>query len=162
MSERRRLLYLSTLVLVMLDTLRHAFSHGSRFLDISMWIMEFLVVILIAYEVGTTVWHKRKMRRRLARLFALLASGQNLQKAAPFRHDDAYTKNWIVDVGKWIREATESLDGYSHQAATAFSQVKKSHPHQPGINSVAGETYGDLLQYLENLRGIMEKPDVYY
>ena len=61
-----------------IDTLRHMFEHNSRFLELSLWVMEVLIVSMIAYEVGAAVLHKWQTKRRFKQLYKLMQEGQTL------------------------------------------------------------------------------------
>lgn len=63
LTPRRRILFLLTTGLIMLDTLRRIFE-GTRPIDTIMLIIELLVLLLIAYEVWAGIQARRQERKR--------------------------------------------------------------------------------------------------
>lgn len=134
----------------MLDTLRRMFAPNSEFLALSVWGMQLFVVAMLVREWVMAARHKRKMKRKIAGLYALMAKGHILQSeaAACCQRDDYET--WSPKARAWIAETGVSLGDYSQQAATAFNRIRKSPSSQHGIAAMIGELYGDLTQYLDN------------
>lgn len=162
MSARSRLLLGSTVLLIMLDTLRRLFAPNSEFLALSIWIAQMIVLVAVIGGVVRGALRRRKLKTRLAKLFSLLARSHNLQQNVPMGNDPSVIDRWSDDVRTWVEETIQYLDGYSHQAALSFQHTQKSSSAQQGVPAVVGERYGNLVQYIENLRGVMEKPEVYY
>ncbi len=132
--------------------------------DWLMLIVELLVLLLIAYEVATNVLHKRRVNHRLKAIFAIMHKGQALQAAVPGGNaDNNAITAWNDAVLAWINDANNLLSTYSPQASASFL-------HEPGGNTIkyspvamtAHNHYVFLLMRLNNLRSIMEKPDVYF
>jgi len=144
----------------MLDTMRRLFA-GSRPVDILMLVIEFLVLALIAYEVGGAVLGKRRTRQRLMVIRGLLVKGQALQQRAPKGPGitDA-RRDRGKDVDLWERETSHVLDSYSSQAVASFM-------YDSGIVGTVypwvadSKHYAGLVLHLQNLKSIMEKPDIY-
>ena len=94
-----------------------------------------------------------------------MSRGQNLQRNAPTvdNPDLAVATAWVESVTAWINETHQFLAHYSSQAASSFLHegVRASLIYH-GISAQARQLYPVLLSRLDNLRGIMEKPDVYF
>src|SRR5438552_11687522 len=82
LTPRRRVLYFSVVLLIMLDTLKR-FSESVAY-SISIWVMEFLVLALIAYEVFIAIYRHWTVKKRLKVLFRAMKKGQELEDATPF------------------------------------------------------------------------------
>lgn len=149
----------------MLDTIRRLFA-GSRPVDILMLVIEFLVLGLIAYEVLGKVRKDQRIKKRLIAMRGAMANGHSLQEAIPRGTGitDA-AREWGKSVDLWVEETGRLLETYSPQAVVAFV-------HDPGELSksvLAGggpiadpRRYTLLVRRLNNLKDIMEKPDVYF
>lgn len=130
-------------------------------------LLEFAVLAFIAYEVVTSVWHKRKIRRRSKEIFQLFSKGQALQYAAPpaGTMDEAIVAAWVESVKAWIMEVHKFLEGYSAQAAASFIHesggVSVTYRGVSGL-AEAQSWYATLQTRLNSLRNIMEKLDVYF
>ena len=148
----------------MLETLRRIFA-DSKPLDVIMFVMEFLVLLLIAYEVADHVLAKRSERKRkkliegrVAILRDAMAKGQKIQHSWPkiggsrAECEDA--------VSKWCEQTGLLLKSYSAHAETAFLHEVPESPNRYGsIEAVF--CYSKLVQRMSNLQGIIEKPDIY-
>jgi len=135
------------------------------------WVMlavEILVLLLIAYEVGIGLWRNRKTRNYLSALHGQMRKGLDLQTTAPsvgMGETDA-VRAWLRAVPGWVEETNTLLSGYSAQASASF--LHKPHGEQAGrendyrgIYHYGRLQYAELVERLNNLRTIMEKPDVY-
>jgi hypothetical protein len=161
MSPRRRVLYLSVVLLTMLATLKQ-FSDSTAY-SISMWVMEFLVLALIAYEVGSVIFHRRKVRTQLAGIFNLISKGHTIQRSA-LREvaGEERINEWITSVNEWDEETATFLKRFSSQAVATFQQGVWRDASYAGVAFNAQRSLGLLLLRLDNLQGIMEKPEVYF
>jgi hypothetical protein len=65
-------------------------------------------------------------------------------------------------VSAWIDETSKFLKEYSAQAEAAFSLGVRHDASYPGVAVTAQQVFGLLVARLDNLQGIMEKPDVYF
>jgi hypothetical protein len=148
----------------MLDTLRRMFCDVRPF-DVLMLVVEVLVLILIAYEVGSGVWQRIRRHRRSKRVLEFFSEGQALQDDAPT------TTSPIVEIPEWERRCRDWTDGtndllkrYSPQASAAFLLSAGGLLDWDffGIHEGAHDTYQSLQRHLNNLRLIMERPDVYF
>jgi hypothetical protein len=102
---------------------------GVKSFDWLMLVVEILVLLLIAYEVGTTVLHRLQTKRRLASLFALMHRGQELQATVPGSGtaDDQAIVAWKSSVEAWADDTNKILATYSPQASARFL-------HNPVVN----------------------------
>ena len=161
---RHYTLRIGVVLLIMLDTLRHIFS-GTRPIDAVMLVVELLVLAIIAVEALVHLMHWFKIRRRMKRLRERFAEGQALHHAPPSMGtapEEALA--WNRKVEAWIDVTKALLDGYSAQASMSFQ-------HDPGrefrlaathkIATAAELAYTRLQDCLNNLREIIENPDVY-
>src|SRR5207248_1009268 len=119
----RRVVYLATIALVMLDTLRRIFG-DSRPVDLLMLVIEFLVLAIIAGELIYVVIRHFRKQRITKRLFLMFLEGQTLQDAAPVRTfgpNDPEVADWKKRVGSWVSDVTVFLNQKcSRQAAISF------------------------------------------
>ena len=151
MQVRRRVLYASVVLLMMLDTLKR-FSDSTAY-AISMWLMELLVLLLIAYEVVAAICRHRVVKRRLNTLFKSMEKGHKLEEDVPH-------PGWPSDrISTWIQETQALLKSYSAQAEIAF--LHDPHVIPPNYPLPVRE-YHLLVTRLNNLRAIMENPEVYF
>jgi hypothetical protein len=137
---------------------------GVKPFDWLMLVVEILVLLLIAYEVGTTVLHRLQTKRRLASLFALMHRGQELQTTVPGSGTtDDQAVAWKSSVEAWANDTHKILATYSPQASARFlHNPVVSRGIYRGIAQNAQGYYESLMMRLENLRAIMEKPEVYF
>jgi hypothetical protein len=140
---------------------------GVRPFDWLMLVVEILVLALIAYEIAITLWRKHVVNVRVARLFQQMSKGQELQKSAPHSlNTDSrmVAGRWVQSAREWSRETESLLASYSAQATAAFvlDTSGEMPPWYASIESSAQNQYSTLVVQLDNLRGIMEKPDVYF
>jgi len=166
MPDRRRALYLSTtVVLIMLDTLRRLFARNSWFFAISIWTMQFLVLVFVVRDSVARALRKRKIRTRSDKLLALMSRGQDLQRAAPsVNKEHERVEGWSASVDAWTKETLSSLgSSCSPKAVAVFAQaatLRRTEYHY--VNQSVWGVYDLLVQHIDSLRGIIEKPDVYY
>lgn len=103
-----------------------------------MWVMEFMVLALIAYEVGSEYLHKRKMRRWHNALFDLMSKGQKLHWSKPDdagpTHRDPAAIAWENRVKAWIQETGKFLERSSPKAAAWFLQEVDSSYYEVSHN----------------------------
>jgi hypothetical protein len=164
MSQGRRIAYLIMLCLIAKHLMSDSYGPLDRFLEIG-------VFLLIAYEVYRGVSKSRKSRKRkdeiksrVATMFVQLVFGQELQRLVPpATATELVVNDWVESVKKWMAETQDILRSYTAQAAAAFL-------HNPGtmilrytaVSDHAHERYLMLIQRVNNLKSIMEKPDVYF
>ena len=122
--------------------------------------------MLIAFEVGNGIWRNRKANKRVAAIFARLAKGQVLQTNAPPAGtvDLNISAQWVESVRAWIQQTHEFLGNYSPQAAASFLHDRGgASVNYGGVSGLvqAREWYATLVSRLNNLKDIMEKPDIY-
>jgi hypothetical protein len=181
MEATGRLGRLGAIVLLVTgNTIRRMFS-GSRPFDWLMLAVEVLVLGLIAYEVIVGVLrHSRKgqRRRRIGEitntLSAFMEKGKTLQGGLPCTElaKELEADLWMVEADKWATEAGEFLAGHSPTASVAFRLTPGTGTMALVVQNSEGATftidgrqrhaYQRLVSRLENLRGIIEKPEVYF
>jgi len=116
--------------------------------------IEFLVLVLIAYEVlYLSIWQRLKMRRRSRVVLDLMRQGQTLQEAMPDSPEGLMP--WKSSVTAWVTETDAQLAKYSPEAVVVFRHNPT--PVQPGGTASSVR----LSNHLNNLRRILENPDVY-
>ena len=130
-------------------------------------VIELLVLGVIVFEV----WHslarerqdarrKKLVEQRIAEMREALSRGAELQHTVP-GSGDPRVGGWAQAADRWGRETGSLLKSYSAQAETAFLHAANLLPIQYGSVGAAAE-YTALLSRLNNLRGIMEKPEIYF
>jgi hypothetical protein len=89
-----------------------------------------------------------------------MQTGQELQLSSPPPgHQDA--DRWYQAAKKWTEKTRGLLKSYSLQAEASFMDVSALSSSRVYGNHAAPQEHGELVVRLANLRGIMEKPDVY-
>ncbi len=141
----------------MLDSLRRMHT-SSTIYSVSMWVMEFLVLALIAYEVVTELLHRRKMKSIHGSLFAMMQAGQKLLWNMP--RGDSDTDAWEKSAKAWIQETAKFLESSSPKAAAWFLQEVDASYYEVEHDAFFWNTA--LFHRLSNLREIMEKLDLYF
>jgi len=164
LTPRRRAIYLGMVILLMLETLKH-FTQSVAYL-ISLWAMEFFVLALIAWEVAHAIWRHHIVGIRLKEMFDVMEKGHALQRSAP-RAASAGSVNygaWIKSVEEWDQQAQTLLKSYSVQAVASFlHDTSGAIPAwYDSITMPAQLKYATLISRLDNLRSIMEKPEIYF
>jgi hypothetical protein len=152
--------------------IRHMFE-GARPLDWLMLVVEALVLALIAYEIVSPRWHRRKIRRLLNVAFDFVQRGQKLQAISPQGiygpegpHGPQFVPAWIEKVKTWNQEALDFMERCSPQARASFlSDTSSGAAHTQQSLMVPPEAqwwYRTMLTRLDNLQRIAENPDVYF
>jgi hypothetical protein len=175
----RLLACLGVTIMFMSHTLWHMFNDVRPF-DWVMLIVEVAVLLLILYEVIVGAVRSRQEKQRQAKLDAIVASlakqmdeGHSLQVTTPSPQLElAKIREWIQSVRAWSHATEIILKHYSLRAVRAFTLVVNAntadtvvHPSEGVSFYVAGEfreAYQRLLAQLDNLRRIIEKPEVYF
>jgi hypothetical protein len=180
-TEGGRLRLLAAIVLLITgNTIRHMFS-GTKPFDWLMLVVEVLVLLLIAYEVFVGVYrHRRKRERKqhigeiTAALSGFMDKGKALQGSVPCQEIawELQADLWMANTDRWATETGAFLDGHSSTASAAFRLTPGTGTTALVIQNSEGATftidgrhrhaYQRLVSRLENLRGIIEKPEVYF
>ncbi len=178
-SKVRLSIYAAITFLALANTIRHMIEQ-TRWIDWLMLVIEAAVLLLIAYEVGVN-WYRhsaevkqQKLRNTIvAKLSDFMFKGQSIRDSVPAPHQtgDNITQ-WIGRTDEWRSEVSQYLSKVSSRAGAAFSLVIASqsdgrilHNSGEGTFYVAGllaNAYVPLVSYLNNLRGIIEKPEAYF
>jgi hypothetical protein len=145
--------------------------------EISMWLMEFLVLALIAYEVVTGILHRRQARKRhlvVLELSRMMDKGQRIQSIVPdplITTDYQILKKWMDSAEAWATDANTFLTSHSEHAARAFSLITNSGEVDSvvlasgrhfALTGELRERYQRLIVHLENLRRIAETSEAYF
>src|ERR1700745_1574354 len=88
-ANRRRLLHLCIVVLIMLETLRH-FTESIAYSP-PMLGVELLVLALNAYEVISTLWRKRVVNTRVKVLREAMDRGRELPESVPRQIESSFS-----------------------------------------------------------------------
>lgn len=134
----------------------------TRPIDWWLLVIEVLVLAIIAIEFFRIVLRERKTHKRLKKLYALMSKGQDLRDAVPSNDQVEMITAWERSVRAWIAETSDALTGYSPQAAAAFDHGSAKSGSFRHVHGALQDTYAILLKHIDNLRNVMEKPEVYY
>jgi hypothetical protein len=145
----------------MMDTIRN-YLRGAY--DATMWIMEFFVLCLIAYEVWIAIRRKRRLKNRTAEILIKIEDGQHLLDAYSRLSGNAQDIDaWIDKLEGWEGGSSAMLSKYSPQASIIFtSGIPASHYVDvmgPGVE--ANRRRDELIVRLERLRSVMENHETY-
>lgn len=167
---------MAIVLLMILEHLRRVL-HGAGPYEISMWVMEFLVLWLIAYEVvhgilsrRGTKKREREIKERLDQVFVCIAKGQVLLVNVPPLRSAEKDENklrtealeWCKAVTAWNAETIDMLEAFPAFAVAAFADNSAiTSAVYPDIPSWAQRHYSILNHKLFNLRVVIEKPDRY-
>jgi hypothetical protein len=129
--------------------------------------VELGVFLLVGYEVVMGMRHHRKARsrercvtQRVAALREAWSKGQELLLSVPGSGAPRVAE-WATAVSEWNEETRVLLKSYSAHAEAAFMLRIPESPNRYGSIGAVFE-YISLLSGVSNLRGIIEKPDVYF
>jgi hypothetical protein len=160
MSQGRRIAY----ILMLCTIARHLMSNEYGPFD---RLVELGVFLFVGYEVVMGIWYRRKAKirgglvaQRVAAMRDAMSRGQELQLCTP-ASGNPNVDEWAQAVSNWGEETRVLLKSFSAHAETAFLMQT---PVSPFITSSIGalSEYISLISRLSNLRGIIEKPDVYF
>ena len=160
-----RLFKIGTATVFMLDAIRRFFG-DFRPADLTIVVIELVFVVIVSAEWATREIRDCRKRRRQRRrqqeidlrvraLRDALWKGQELQLRTP-GSGDPYVAAWRQAVSNWGEETRVLLKSFSAHAETAFLS-----PYITGSEGAVFE-YISLMSRLDNLKGIIEKPDMYF
>src|SRR5581483_11357980 len=136
-DSRRRAIYVCAVAMIVGDTLRRIVE-GMRPVDWIMLVIEFLVLVLIAYEVFAKVLRDRSVAERRNHLYFQMVEGLKIHsQATPGNHPED-TDGWCKKVMKWEDETRKLLDSYSHQAAASFDHGIRADPYSKHMHIAPG------------------------
>jgi len=144
--------------------------------------IETAVLLLILYEVIIGIAHHRVTTRRRNQLRQIVTSlsqftdeGLGLQRSVPdtAKEEPEVLQSWMVNTKVWGDRVNEFLTARSRQASAAFLLVHDLSSADSVVFTVSGddvfylaspirEHYQRLLTQLNNVRQIIEKPEVYF
>ena len=143
-------------------------------------IVEFLVFVLILYEVIAGIAHRRSERKRekfletiVNSLTSFLGKGNDIRCSVPDPQKDwAKFEAWRKSEEAWSLETEKYLLKFSKRAYHVFALVAEAHQADSFINRPDGysfplagserECYQALLVKLSNLGKIIENPESYF
>jgi hypothetical protein len=160
MRTRQYTFRIGIVLLIMLDTLRRSFLHHDAF-DRAMLVVELLVLFLIGVEIAYHVVRHYVVRHRISVLYRCLSEGELLLIDAPKSGTAEDIKPWCDKAENWEKETANTLGTYSVHAGIAFLHSDGSITPAREIISIARDDCRYLQQCINNLLGIIEKPDVY-
>jgi hypothetical protein len=154
------MVYLGMVMAFILHALQQ-FSQSIAY-SLSLWVMEFMVLALIAYEVCEHVIDRRRVGKRKRTILARMNSGQALLEKVPPAVRPERVDKWAREVDEWIHSTRTILESYSSHAVASFNHVRSIPNNYPDVAAGAQDKLKEIAARLENLRSIMEKPEVYY
>ena len=161
MSRARRIAIILMFCLIVKHLLSNEYGVFDRVLEIII-----AGVVLAEGIVGLITWLANRKRKRLLAqrtgvLRCAMSNGQELQRSIP-ASGDSHVADWAQAVNNWGKETRGLLKSFSEHAETAFSLPTPSEPYVTGSEgAVLVEARLFLTSSLNNLLGIIEKPDVY-
>lgn len=171
MTLRRRILYLSIVLLIMLDTCRRMLladtnlTEPIRLIDWVMLVVEILVLVIIAAEAVYGIVKHYRIRRITKIILVFIEEGQILQGKVPrdvFVADDTIV-GWNNSAQIWMDSVETFLKvKCSRHAAATFRHYIPNQQWSGVLLENNKKLYMDLLMRLENLQSILENPDVYF
>jgi hypothetical protein len=154
-------------LLALANTIRHMMEQ-TRPIDWVMLAIEAAVLLLIAYEIYVGVKERKKAKQRagivetrVTAIREMMSKGQNLLRSQPPFVPPQPLALWVNGVDNWTEQTKNLLRSYSAHAEMTFLQHPTILVNSYGSNPKP-HVYGSLEHRLNNLRNIMEKPDVYF
>lgn len=136
-----------------------------------------IVALIIWLDVPERI-HKRRCAKIVPFLFEFMDKGQKMQNDVPEpspgspNQDWPRFQAWVTSVNNWSSETNGFLASKSARASASFLLVVDSSSRDNLIYRPDGRSfyvsggvrlcYQRLVSQLDNLREIMEKPDVYF
>jgi hypothetical protein len=170
-----------SVVYAMLDALHRLFvSSFGHPQPIEWWLLaaDVAIVALIVWLDVPEKLHKRRCAKIVKVLSDFMFVGHTLAGSVPNPQlqqvgSAEQIEMWRQSVEAWRTETAQYLSAHSSKAASAFLLITLSetnvtnivHPLEGWSFHLSGyerETYQALLGYMDNLRGIIEKPEVYF
>jgi len=156
------------MICVILDTIRRVWF-GSSPAERVLMALELPVTLFIGIEFVAFVihgWRERRRKRRARKILERLTIGQKIQADAPKGSGASReaVAAWESAANQWTDQTNALLSRYSASASVSFlhskggANVSFGHGH---INPYAQHAFIDLQERLNNLRSILESPDVY-
>jgi hypothetical protein len=131
--------------------------------DWLLFIVEVAVLFVIAHE---TFWRPSRVRRWRKKIYKCFSEGQIVQDRVPPQGPDQVAveraEAWNADVDQWFIGTHELLKKYSLQSAGAFIHDPMRPAMEYRLHELCRHRYHTLADRLQNLRDIMEKPDIYF
>jgi hypothetical protein len=168
MSRGRRVFHLVAGGFAMVDAIHRFFIMlFGKPQPIDFWLLgaDIAIVLLILWVDVPEKLHKRRVRSGLSATGTLMQKGEEIEASAPRSGniDIGTIPLWKQSVDEWMTKTNNFLASCSPQASAAFlHNVGGSSMRYGGIAGDAHDYFVHLLARMNNLRAIMEKPDVYF
>src|SRR5207244_8297422 len=159
MSRARRIAIILMFCLIVKHLLSNEYCVFDRILELII-----AGVVLAEGIVGLITWMANRKRKRLLAqrtgvLRSAMSKGQELRLSTPVS-GNPHVAEWAQAVTNWGEETRVLLKSFSAHAEAAFLMQMSGSPYVNGSIGAAFE-YISLISRLDNLRGIIEKQDVY-
>lgn len=157
---------------------RWLLGNDYRRVDALMFWIELIVLVLVAVEVGLSIWdkvqHSRQHRKqksralekeeRLNKALAFAATGEKLAKRVPsLEGTESSSNEWNGNVNEWHADVHRFLTKCSGQAVAKF--LDDSHVvgvSFPGIAKPCENALLSLKHRQKNLEAIIANPEFYF
>jgi hypothetical protein len=133
----------------------------TRPIDWVMLVIEAAVLAIIAYESIRIALTHHRIEKRKKIILGLMNDGQAILEDVPTVHPER-VDSWYQSAEAWTKRTRAVLESYSSQALTAFNHLRLPTVDYPNVSPGAHPAFKALIAKLDNLRSIMEKPEVYY
>lgn len=160
MTRRRGAAYILMLCIIVRHLLSNEYGPFDRFVELG-------VFLFVGYEVVIGIWHRHQGKKRskliaqrVAAMRDAMSKGQNLVLCVPTSGEPTVS-DWAQAVSNWTEETRLLLKSYSAHAETNFLHRTPQSPSNDGSIEPWFE-YISLMSGLNNLRGIIERSDVYF
>jgi hypothetical protein len=163
-TRRRYTLQIGIGLIVMLDAFRHSFSRHDAF-DYTMLAVGIVVLILTAYQVSSDPLRAWKRSRSTTKLLPYFKQGEELYASVPRQSfEQGPAIEWTKRVEQWTKETNILLEQLSPAASAAFLHITggiTASEDWHRIHAHVYDSYRQLMERLNNLRTILETPEVY-
>ncbi len=116
---------------------------------------------IVTFQAAFGLWASHKTRGRRLKIINFLERGQLLRASVPRLNSSSFNQ-WIEDCKTWEDETLRLLKENSKFAAASFVHENLMPVGEYAVDSRVRNDYVRLLILLENLKGIMERPEVYF
>jgi hypothetical protein len=143
---------------------------NARPIDLGTFFVSIAVLLLTGYMAFLATWPPMRRRQRSRRALQCFNEGEQLRSEVPevdFQHETRHAAiMWAQNVENWSVSTDRLLKGYSADASAAFLHDSGSSLdsiwYKREVAAGAHEAYETLQRRLNNLRGILERPEVYF
>lgn len=164
MSKQQSNLWYAVRFAVALVMILDSFRRHDAF-EYTMLAVGIAVLVLTSYQFFAQKLRDRTIRKRKAVLFPVLRQGEELLRQCPLRTaSQIEIDTWRKHVADWIAGTASILAQYSTHATASFQHdVVSLDPNiRVRIHEFSVETHRELRNRLTSLRGILERPEIYF